>query len=400
MKVSVVFVVFAIGLLCAMSAPAATFYIEPDGSGDASTIQAGIEIANAGDTVLLAAGTFTGTGNYNIDFLGKAITVTSESGPEVTVIDCEQNGRGFIFQNGEGLSSVLAGVTIQNGNSGIFEDGGAISCESASPTITGNIIQNNEAGSGGGGIACNMSAPEIVGNMIIGNSAPGQEGGGIWLWFSDAFIGNNVIRDNEASYGAGIYAIMNSAPQIVGNVVYNNSAFSFGGGILLNGGAATISVNVIYGNDANYGAGIATENVDGSTLISQNTLSENHAHSGTGGNIYASGSPTIEHTIMAYSTSGEGLYCNTPASQPVVTCCLIFGNAGGDALCGVDGGNNLFVDPGFCGTIGSHNYLLQSDSPCAPTNNPCVMLIGARDVGCGTSGFEKASWGEVKSLYR
>jgi len=41
------------------------------------TIQAAIDDSNDGDTVIVADGTYTGTGNYNINFGGKAITVRS-----------------------------------------------------------------------------------------------------------------------------------------------------------------------------------------------------------------------------------------------------------------------------------------------------------------------------------
>jgi hypothetical protein len=164
-------------------------------------------------------------------------------------------------------------------------------------------------------------------------------------------------------------------------------------------GSATIIDNLVYGNDANVGGGVGSQNVDGSTIISQNTVSENHAHSGTGGNIWLVGSPTIDHTIMAHRTSGEGLYCFGGGSQPVVSCRPVFGNAGGDDLCGVDGGNNQFVAPEFCGTLGSYYYFLQSDSPCASDNSPCGELVGALDVGCDTTDSEKTSWGAVKCLY-
>src|SRR5262245_7460613 len=50
---------------------------------DAPTIQAAIDVAQPYDTVLVAPGTYVET----IDFLGKRITVRSEAGPALTVID-------------------------------------------------------------------------------------------------------------------------------------------------------------------------------------------------------------------------------------------------------------------------------------------------------------------------
>ncbi len=86
--------------------------------GDYPTIQAGIDVAVDGDTVLVAPGTY----KENIDFKGKAITVKSEQGPYVTIIDANQNGRVVTFNHGEGPGSVLDGFTIQNG---LRTDGGA-----------------------------------------------------------------------------------------------------------------------------------------------------------------------------------------------------------------------------------------------------------------------------------
>src|SRR6516225_586288 len=105
-----------------------------------ATIQAAINAANNGDTVLVAPGTYA----ENINFNGKAITVISSGGASVTVIDGNRNGTVVTFNNSETLSSVLSGFTIRNG----FQDGGfgaGITITSASPTITSNVITGNHS---------------------------------------------------------------------------------------------------------------------------------------------------------------------------------------------------------------------------------------------------------------
>ena len=105
------------------------------------TIQAGIDAANNGDTVIISPGVYHGTGNWDIYFKGKAITVQSvePENPTVvegTVIDCNElnscpwgpcpfSHRGFSFHNGEDENSILNGITIINGYS---HQGGGIQC--------------------------------------------------------------------------------------------------------------------------------------------------------------------------------------------------------------------------------------------------------------------------------
>src|SRR5947199_4747771 len=130
------------------------------------TIQAGIDAASDGDTVLVAPGTYV----ENIDFKGKAITVTSSGGATTTTIDGGQKGIVVNFANNETRASVISGFTITDDapplptQVTVRADG--ILVAGANPTITKNIIMNNR----GFGIEIYSRSGYISGNTITFSS--------------------------------------------------------------------------------------------------------------------------------------------------------------------------------------------------------------------------------------
>lgn len=131
-------------LVAVMSISFSSYAITIHVPGDYPTIQAGINAAVNGDTVLVADGTYTGEGNKNIDFEGKEIVVISENGAENCIIDCEDDGRGFYFHANEDTNSVLSGFKVINGSNTYY--GGAISLtNNSNPIIENCILENNSA---------------------------------------------------------------------------------------------------------------------------------------------------------------------------------------------------------------------------------------------------------------
>ena len=144
---------------------------------DQPTIQAAIAAAQPGDTVLIAPGTYL----ENLDFLGKAITVTSSAGAATTIVDGNAAGPVVTFKSGEGTGSILSNLTLRNGIQSntfpLFNLGGGIAINLASPTITGNVITGNRAVCGIG-IEIRGGSPVIGNNIITGNTqAFGGDGG-------------------------------------------------------------------------------------------------------------------------------------------------------------------------------------------------------------------------------
>ena len=142
---------FCLLLLYSILCPTAIgriIYVDDDGPADFNTIQAAIDDANNGDTVLVTPGTYTGEGNRDIEFKGKAITVKSEDGPETCIIDCQgtydEPHRGFYFHEIEDSNSIVQGFTVTHGYTGP-DDGGAFYCKESSPIIKDCIILGNTA---------------------------------------------------------------------------------------------------------------------------------------------------------------------------------------------------------------------------------------------------------------
>lgn len=225
------------------------------------TIQDAIDASSDGDTVLVAPGVYTGTGNRDIDYNGKLIKVLSEKGPEATIIDCQGSEadphRGFYFHNGEDESAVLEGFTITNGYAydiNVSYSGGGIMVKSSTnPRIRGNIITGNHAHVSGGGIYLKHKCDsDIAYNIIVGNSA-GEFGGGIQISSSDPVIAGNIIAFNDGNEeGGGIWIskVNSTMPDISNNTLFGNSALRGGGIYVQYKGDAKVYNTILWGNIA------------------------------------------------------------------------------------------------------------------------------------------------------
>lgn len=270
------------------------------------TIQAAIDDCNNGDVVIVAPGTYTGTGNKNLDYGGKAITVSSTD-PEApsivaaTVIDCQDDGRGFYFHSGEGPDSVVSGLTITGGRiTGMSAAGGGIYCNGSSPTIVNCIIINNNAigDSGGfdacgGGICCTGGSSPIISNCTISNNT-GRGG----------FGGTNNGGDAK---GGGIYCTASSSPIISNCTISNNTGQGGRGGTDFEYGGA--------GGGWGKGGGVYCEGSN--PTIENSTISYNIMRAGSGGGS------VFEHPPGSPGSScGAGVYCSSSGIAAIDNCII------------------------------------------------------------------------------
>ena len=343
--------------------------VDDDAPADFSTIQAAINAASNGDIVLVSDGTYTGLGNRDIDFNGKAITVRSEFGPEGCIIDCEKAGQGFYFHSGENAESVLDGFTIIDGyvETG---SGGAILLSDSSGTITNCVFESNFARQGGA-IACENSSATITNCVFRSNSA-----------------GIQSMHSEEAGLGGAIYCIGEySSPAINSNIFVGNTAdgymntfppvgsFAIGGNgsaIACAGSSAIISNNLIAGNTCtSYGS---IHCGFGDVTIINNTIVNNHTKNqlGVGGIVIGGGNSTIINCIVRGNT--YDIMIAISVGEPDATHVNRYNNVQKYAGEFIPGEGTIDIDPMFADEANSDFHLLV-DSPCINTGDPAFIPI-------------------------
>jgi len=88
--------------------------VNPDGSGDFTSIQEAVDAADDGDWVLVSPGIHTEPGGQVVDLVGKDIILRATGTAQETILDGEGMRRGIYCGNGETRSTLIQGFTIRN----------------------------------------------------------------------------------------------------------------------------------------------------------------------------------------------------------------------------------------------------------------------------------------------
>jgi hypothetical protein len=320
-------------------------FVSPNAGGDCTQLapcdlQVAIGLAQDGDSIYLAQGTYTGTFGYvatladSVALLGGwdgtgTVPPVRDSDAYTSTIDGE-GVRTPIYVNGN-LTVTLDGLHLINGWAP--GNGGGVYAYSARLLISDTRVYSNVAGGGGGGISMQNSPwVKLLGNEIYSNTSLGSgagalvedaeevtlidnhvylntvtgqysEGGGLYIaTISDTLIVNNDIYSNVSGIGGGGISIYEAPGMLIdNNRVYANRAettSSLGGGIDI-GGSSTITLtgNTVYDNEADNGAGIGL-NLSDRAVVEDNDIYSNTAE-GLAGGVYLNKTPTSTLTSNA-----------------------------------------------------------------------------------------------------
>ncbi len=172
--------------------------------GDQPTIQAGIDVAVEGDTVLVAPGTYF----ENISIFQKDDIHVIGSGADVTTIDGNENGHVVVFNVASGS---ICDFTITNSGNDPGYSCGVFTSQS-SVIIEDDIITYNH----GGIFASSSSDVFIHNNKIINNTGYKT----ITISSSTSYVSYNLIADNLRH---GIYNNNFSSMTLLNNTIVGNN---------------------------------------------------------------------------------------------------------------------------------------------------------------------------------
>jgi hypothetical protein len=400
-------VVLALLLAIAGSAGAATLKVDASGGGAYSSIQAAIDAASSGDSVLVAPGRY----QERVRISGLDVYLVSSHGPLATTID--GGGAGPVIHCvSMSENSSIEGFTITGGVTYPPVVGGGIYLAfQASPLISNNIITGNQVFGSVGGVFA-PAEESMVGRPMLCDLWDGAygSGGGIFAYFEcRPRVIDNLIKYNSASVmGGGVVFFDHADGRLEGNRIYNNKAGRAGGGVVVDCAAIPIvENNIIAFNEAPSGAGIFIDRIDTDPIVRLNTLYMNSATVGADG-IECGGLCGPEISANLIGTVGHGGMLCDPESDAAVTCNVVW-DAGSSGLGGdefdsecfplgvsyLDGGNAV-LEVSFCGA------LIGDFRPCVkPTLSGCG-LIGAISETCPPPGCgrTRGTWGMLKAIYR
>lgn len=203
--------------------------VDASGGGDYLTIQEGVDAASMNDTVLVYPGIYADVvdcGGYGIPacvcIRYSSVTLISQSGPEDTIIECDNGtqlgvmcegwmpatvtgftvrrgdaypwGTGIVLQDGEISGNVVTGFALGiSTDDWVWADEGAHSVAPFDPTI---VIADNTIEGNTSGIYARLWGANTA--LVSGNTVIGNDSGGIAVYGTgDIALVGNEISDNS-----------------------------------------------------------------------------------------------------------------------------------------------------------------------------------------------------------
>jgi hypothetical protein len=390
------------------------------------SIGAALAVTVSGDRVLVRDGVYTGADNRDMDLAGRDVVVESVNGPAACVIDCENQGRAFVWSpptsNAPCANPTVRGFTIRRGHHGI--SGGALFLHCG--TLTNCVFELCNAGTGGAVFVRRRAVIEdctFAQNVAYGGgSFLGPEGGSIYFFLDYSFsqdpptiVRRCLFANNSAEIGGAVRLVRQANHVLSHNVFFDNTATLQGGALAMEcrtqaaGLDVRLDDNLFAGNVAGLDGGAVFAKAPFGTTelrITGSTFTANRSLGGVGGGVAVIGmdalnslTTTIENTLLWGNQAGSGGQlaafktggASIPPKLTVAYCDVEGGQAGVHATGGllIWGAGNIASNPLFADPDGPDNdpltqadndYRLGRFSPCVDAADTSAIPPDTSDI--------------------
>jgi hypothetical protein len=408
--------------------------------GDYATINAGLDAAALGDTVLVAPGTYDhgevrqySFGHFPVEtasvaFLQDGVTLRSEQGPGLTILDLVEPSAsnesvivGAVFASDQ---TRVEGFTIRS-TAGV--EHGMVLRAIPKIVVEDCVFEGIVSTSGGAAIDarsvglevrdCTFEACEADGGAAVWSQSQNLLVAGCRVescGFKPVFVAGDLIPDdhvrvedsvfhnNYSDTQAGAVSIGSvSTSEIEGCWFENNLAMAgSGGAIAVAETNITLHRNVFVGNRAGTaGRGGAFAAINATGVVTQNTFYGNAQDIPVldGSTIRFDGVVfALERNVIAGGIGGAAVWLGV--GNLTTSCNVFWDNEGGEAEGFVLDPSDRIVDPEFC-DVEEKDFTVTGTSPCLPQNSMGCGQIGSLGQGCGVISVEPNSWAKIKMRY-
>lgn len=403
-----------------------------------ATINAALDACFAGDSVLVAPGTYDeyetrllGDGLFysSVAFLKGGVALLSEAGAATTTLrmDTTETYTSVVLRAfGESGTSLVNGFTVTGTVPRLFGLDYGFGDRCIVRECIFRDIGTGDVGSALGGVMCDLevygcrfeninnnsgsAVNQTSGTIVIEDSEfLSCRNGAIALRFDDTFphATNAIIRrcrfvDNVKTTGGGAVFVNQYSTGLIEDCWFEgNSTAGVAGAISAGGSTANVVIraNTFVRNYANFvgavRAGRPGIQVIGNTFFGNWTLQNNPDG---GASVFFENGGVLENNVIAGSSGDEavGVFNGTVQGG----CNIFWSNSDGNATFPL-GATDLEADPGFCDAW-SNVFTVNATSPCLPGygHPSCTELVGAWGQGCGPISVDPTTWGKLKSGFR
>lgn len=197
---------------------------------DYATISAAVAAATPNSMVWVAAGTYTGSANRNLNLGNKNIALVGGGGSELTILDAQDAGRLFTLSNHTQSGAVIEGFSLCHGTQSSGASGGAMLFDNSTLTVRDCTIKANANPGPGGALGFTGASSPTFENCVVSGNHSGASGGAVYAdgGSSPTFVGCTLSGNFADLYGGGIYAGSGGYVSMERTILWGNSAASGG----------------------------------------------------------------------------------------------------------------------------------------------------------------------------